>query len=61
MSVIFFASVVRVRDGLPLSASTDFYHAPAFLECRRRLKALAVQLARHPGRGSAESRDFRIQ
>lgn len=60
MSMIFFASVVRVRDGLPLSASTDFYYAPAFLECRRRLKALAVQLARHPGRGSAESRDFCI-
>ncbi|XP_010622793.1 vesicle-trafficking protein SEC22c isoform X1 [Fukomys damarensis] len=60
MSMIFFASVVRVRDGLPLSASTDFYYAPDFLECRRRLKALAVQLARHPGRGSAESRDFCI-
>uniref|UniRef100_A0A0P6K6F5 Vesicle-trafficking protein SEC22c isoform b n=1 Tax=Heterocephalus glaber TaxID=10181 RepID=A0A0P6K6F5_HETGA len=60
MSMIFFASVVRVRDGLPLSASTDFYHAPAFLECRRRLKALALHLARHPGRGSAESWDFRI-
>ncbi|XP_013369033.1 PREDICTED: vesicle-trafficking protein SEC22c isoform X2 [Chinchilla lanigera] len=60
MSMIFFTSVVRVRDGLPLSASTDFYHAPAFLESRRRLKALAVQLAQHPGRGSAESQDFRI-
>ncbi|XP_004640714.1 vesicle-trafficking protein SEC22c [Octodon degus] len=60
MSMIFFTSVVRVRDGLPLSASTDFYHAPAFLESRRRLKALAMQLARHPGRGSAESQDFRI-
>ncbi|XP_052580755.1 vesicle-trafficking protein SEC22c [Peromyscus californicus insignis] len=60
MPMIFFASVVRVRDGLPLSASTDFYHAQEFLECRRQLKALARRLAQYPGRGSAESRDFHI-
>ncbi|XP_038938688.1 vesicle-trafficking protein SEC22c isoform X1 [Rattus norvegicus] len=60
MSMILFASIVRVRDGLPLSASTDFYHAQEFLECRRQLKALAQRLAQHPGRGSAESCDFRI-
>ncbi|KAM5292718.1 vesicle-trafficking protein SEC22c [Ctenodactylus gundi] len=60
MSMIVFASVVRVRDGLPLSASTDFCHSPAFLECRRRLKVLAPQLGRYPGRGSTETRDFRI-
>lgn len=58
--MILFASIVRVRDGLPLSASTDFYHAQEFLECRRQLKALAQRLAQHPGRGSAESCDFRI-
>ncbi|XP_050996271.1 vesicle-trafficking protein SEC22c [Acomys russatus] len=58
MSMILFASIVRVRDGLPLSASTDFYHAQEFLECRRQLKTLALRLAQHPGRGSAESRDF---
>lgn len=58
--MILFASVVRVRDGLPLSASTDFYHAQEFLECRRQLKALARRLAQYPGRGSAESRDFNI-
>ncbi|XP_036048499.1 vesicle-trafficking protein SEC22c isoform X2 [Onychomys torridus] len=60
MPMICFASVVRVRDGLPLSASTDFYHAQEFLECRRQLKALAPRLAQYPGRGSAESRDFHI-
>ncbi|XP_028746278.1 vesicle-trafficking protein SEC22c [Peromyscus leucopus] len=60
MPMIFFASVVRVRDGLPLSASTDFYHAQEFLECRRQLKALARRLAQYPGRGSAESRDLHI-
>lgn len=58
--MIVFASIVRVRDGLPLSASTDFYYAQEFLECRRQLKALAQRLAQHPGRGSAESRDFHI-
>lgn len=58
--MILFASIVRVRDGLPLSASTDFYHAQEFLECRRQLKALAQRLAQHPGRGSAESCDFCI-
>lgn len=60
MSMILYASIVRVRDGLPLSASTDFYHAQEFLECRRQLKTLARRLAQHPGRGCAESCDFRI-
>ncbi|XP_012590781.1 PREDICTED: vesicle-trafficking protein SEC22c [Condylura cristata] len=60
MSMILFACVVRVRDGLPLSASTDFYHAQDFLECRRRLKTLASRLAQYPGRGTAEGLHFRI-
>ncbi|XP_024610331.1 vesicle-trafficking protein SEC22c isoform X2 [Neophocaena asiaeorientalis asiaeorientalis] len=60
MSMILFACVVRVRDGLPLSASTDFYHSQDFLECRRRLKTLALRLAQYPGRGSAEGLDFNI-
>ncbi|XP_058534456.1 vesicle-trafficking protein SEC22c isoform X2 [Ochotona princeps] len=60
MSMIFFATVVRVRDGLPLSASTDFYHTQDFVECRKRLKTLTLRLAQCPGRGSAESCDFRI-
>ncbi|XP_022409516.1 vesicle-trafficking protein SEC22c isoform X2 [Delphinapterus leucas] len=60
MSMILFACVVRVRDGLPLSASTDFYHSQDFLECRRRLKTLALRLAQYPGRGSAEGLDFSI-
>lgn len=60
MSLILFACVVRVRDGLPLSASTDFYHTQEFLETRRRLKTLALRLAQYPGRGSAQGRDFSI-
>ncbi|XP_007517457.1 vesicle-trafficking protein SEC22c isoform X2 [Erinaceus europaeus] len=60
MSMILFACVVRVRDGLPLSASTDFYHTQDFLECRRRLKTLASRLAQYPGRGTAEGLNFII-
>ncbi|XP_058144933.1 vesicle-trafficking protein SEC22c isoform X2 [Dasypus novemcinctus] len=60
MSMILFAWIVRVRDGLPLSASTDFYHTQDFLECRRRLKTLALRLAPYPGRGSAEGRGLTI-
>ena len=59
--MILFACVVRVRDGLPLSASTDFHHTQELLESRRRLKTLAVRLAQYPGRGSARGRDFSIQ
>lgn len=60
MSMILFACVVRVRDGLPFSASTDFYHTQDFLECRRRLKTLASRLAQYPGRGSAQGCDLSI-
>ncbi|KAM4821419.1 vesicle-trafficking protein SEC22c isoform 1-T3 [Thomomys bottae] len=61
MTSILFASVVRVRDGLPLSESTDFYQAPDFLACRRQLRTLASRLSQHPGgRGSAESHHFSI-
>ncbi|XP_036866436.1 vesicle-trafficking protein SEC22c isoform X3 [Manis javanica] len=60
MSMILFACVIRVRDGLPLSASTDFYHTQDFLKCKRRLKTLALQLAQYPGRGSTEGQNFRI-
>ncbi|KAM6104089.1 vesicle-trafficking protein SEC22c isoform 1-T8 [Theristicus caerulescens] len=60
MSMIFFACVVRVRDGLPLSASTDFHFNRDFLECRKRLKALSSILAQYPSRGTAKGRDFSI-
>ncbi|KFV65502.1 Vesicle-trafficking protein SEC22c [Dryobates pubescens] len=60
MSMIFFACVVRVRDGLPLSASTDFHFNQDFLECRRKLKALSSMLAHYPSRGTAKGRDLSI-
>lgn len=58
--MIFFACVVRVRDGLPLSASTDFHFNQDFLECRKKLKALSSVLARYPSRGTAKGRDLSI-
>uniref|UniRef100_A0A8B9EVI4 SEC22 homolog C, vesicle trafficking protein n=1 Tax=Amazona collaria TaxID=241587 RepID=A0A8B9EVI4_9PSIT len=60
MSMIFFACVVRVRDGLPLSASTDFHFNQGFLECRKRLKALSSILAQYPSRGTAKGSDLSI-
>ncbi|XP_062979083.1 vesicle-trafficking protein SEC22c [Elgaria multicarinata webbii] len=60
MSMILFACVVRVRDGLPLSASTDFHLDQDFLECRKRLKALSSILTRYPNRGTAKERDLSI-
>ncbi|XP_061442365.1 vesicle-trafficking protein SEC22c isoform X2 [Rhineura floridana] len=60
MSMILFACVVRVRDGLPLSASTDFHLDQDFLECRKRLKALSSILTQYPERGTAKERDLSI-
>ncbi|XP_074841285.1 vesicle-trafficking protein SEC22c isoform X2 [Carettochelys insculpta] len=60
MSMILFACVVRVRDGLPLSASTDFHLNKDFLECRKRLKALSLILAQYPDRGTATGHGFSI-
>ncbi|XP_069504008.1 vesicle-trafficking protein SEC22c [Ambystoma mexicanum] len=54
MSMILFACVVRVRDGLPLSASTDFHPNKDFAECKKRLKVLSGTLAGVPDRGTAE-------
>ncbi|KAL7977770.1 hypothetical protein Chor_014577 [Crotalus horridus] len=60
MSMILFACVVRVRDGLPLSASSDFHLDPRFLECRKRLKVLSSILTQYPERGTAKERDLSI-
>ncbi|XP_066483035.1 vesicle-trafficking protein SEC22c isoform X2 [Tiliqua scincoides] len=60
MSMILFACVVRVRDGLPLSASTDFHLDQDFLECRKRLKSLSSILLQYPERGTARERDLSI-
>ncbi|XP_029444204.1 vesicle-trafficking protein SEC22c isoform X2 [Rhinatrema bivittatum] len=60
MSVILFACVVRMRDGLPLSASTDFHSNKDFMECRKRLKILSSNLAQCPVRGTAKGCNLNI-
>ncbi|KAM4626089.1 vesicle-trafficking protein SEC22a [Discoglossus pictus] len=50
MSVIYFASVVRVRDGLPLSASTDHEQNMSVQETKKYLKALSRKLEQLPDR-----------
>ncbi|MEE6515103.1 hypothetical protein FKM82_023604 [Ascaphus truei] len=50
MSMIFFASVIRVRDGLPLSASTDHEQNVSVQETKKYLKALSRKLEQLPDR-----------
>ncbi|XP_053324274.1 vesicle-trafficking protein SEC22c [Spea bombifrons] len=53
MPVILYACVVRLQDGLPLSASNDFHANKQILECKKKLKALCPTLSRKPARGTA--------
>ncbi|NWR69221.1 SC22A protein, partial [Centropus unirufus] len=50
MSMILSASVVRVRDGLPLSASTDYEQSTGMQEFRKYFKKLSKKLSRLPDR-----------
>ncbi|XP_075685147.1 vesicle-trafficking protein SEC22a [Rhinoderma darwinii] len=50
MSVILFASVVRARDGLPLSASTDHEQNISVQETKKHLKVLSRKLEQLPDR-----------
>uniref|UniRef100_A0A3B3VUF7 Uncharacterized protein n=1 Tax=Poecilia latipinna TaxID=48699 RepID=A0A3B3VUF7_9TELE len=52
MSMVLFASVVRVADGLPLSASTDCEQEKDLQETKRHLKGLSKKLNQFPDRGS---------
>ncbi|AWP20607.1 putative vesicle-trafficking protein SEC22c [Scophthalmus maximus] len=60
MSLILFAFVVRVRDGLPLSASTDFEHNQELQERKQQLRTISKALARFPDRGSVRGRELNI-
>ncbi|XP_034717567.1 vesicle-trafficking protein SEC22c [Etheostoma cragini] len=60
MSLILFAFVVRVRDGLPLSASTDFEHNRELQERKQQLRALSKALACFPGRGTIKGQELNI-
>ncbi|XP_068602392.1 vesicle-trafficking protein SEC22a [Brachionichthys hirsutus] len=50
MSTVLFASVVRVGDGLPLSASTDYEQDKELQETKRRIKGLSKKLSQFPDR-----------
>ncbi|XP_053326991.1 vesicle-trafficking protein SEC22a [Spea bombifrons] len=52
MSAILFASVVRVRDGLPLSASTDHDQNASVHESKKYAKVISKKLERLPDRCS---------
>uniref|UniRef100_A0A3B4BIJ6 Longin domain-containing protein n=1 Tax=Periophthalmus magnuspinnatus TaxID=409849 RepID=A0A3B4BIJ6_9GOBI len=60
MSMILFAFVVRVRDGLPLSASTDFEHNPELQERKHQLRTISKALDRFPDRGTVKGQQLHI-
>lgn len=60
MSLILFAFVVRVRDGLPLSASTDFEHNRELQERKQQLRTISKTLACFPDRGIVKGRELNI-
>lgn len=60
MSLILFAFVVRVRDGLPLSASTDFEHNRELQERKQQLRTISKALARFPDRGTVKGKELNI-
>lgn len=60
MSLILFAFVVRVRDGLPLSASTDFEHNKELQERKQQLRTISKALNFFPDRGTVKGHDLNI-
>ncbi|XP_062235691.1 vesicle-trafficking protein SEC22c [Platichthys flesus] len=60
MSLILFAFVVRVRDGLPLSASTDFEHNQELQERKQQLRTISKVLGRFPDRGCVKGQELNI-
>ncbi|XP_038646015.1 vesicle-trafficking protein SEC22a isoform X4 [Scyliorhinus canicula] len=60
MSTVLFASVVRVRDGLPLSASTDFEQNKGVQEVKKHLKVLSKKLGHLPDRCTLKGVQYTI-
>ncbi|XP_051567096.1 vesicle-trafficking protein SEC22a isoform X2 [Myxocyprinus asiaticus] len=60
MSMVLFSSVVRVRDGLPLSASTDHEQDKGLQETKKHLKGLSKKLSQFPDRCSLRSGLYNI-
>lgn len=61
MSMVLFASVVRVRDGLPLSASTDYEQDKGLQETRKHLKGLSKKLGHFPDRSFLKTGQYNIK
>lgn len=61
MSMVLFASVVRVEDGLPLSASTDYEQDKDLQETKRHLKGLSKKLSQFPDRCTLKSGAFNVK
>ncbi|CAJ0966507.1 unnamed protein product [Ranitomeya imitator] len=60
LPMILYACIVRLQDGLPLSASTDFHPNKQVLECKKCFGRLCVDLSQRPARGSTRVCDLRI-
>uniref|UniRef100_A0A673T035 Vesicle-trafficking protein SEC22a n=1 Tax=Suricata suricatta TaxID=37032 RepID=A0A673T035_SURSU len=60
MSMVLSASVIRVRDGLPLSASTDYEQGTGVQECRKYFKMLSKKLAQLPDRCTLKTGHYNI-
>ncbi|XP_014882147.1 vesicle-trafficking protein SEC22a-like [Poecilia latipinna] len=60
MSMVLFASVVRVADGLPLSASTDCEQEKDLQETKRHLKGLSKKLNQFPDRCTLKSGPYNV-
>ncbi|XP_029968536.1 vesicle-trafficking protein SEC22a [Salarias fasciatus] len=60
MSMVLFASVVRVGDGLPLSASTDYEQGKELQETKKHLKGLSKKLGQFPDRCTLKDGPFNV-
>lgn len=60
MTLVLFAFVVRVSDGLPLSASTDFEHNAELQERKQQLRTISKSLNLFPERGIVKGHDLHI-
>ncbi|XP_061660630.1 vesicle-trafficking protein SEC22c isoform X2 [Syngnathoides biaculeatus] len=60
MSLILFAFVARLRDGLPLSASTDFEHNRELQERKRQLRTISKTLALFPHRTAVKGQELKF-
>ncbi|KAG7272479.1 hypothetical protein CRUP_009031 [Coryphaenoides rupestris] len=60
MPMILFAFVVRLSDGLPLSASADFAHNRELQERKQQLRKMSKTLGRLPERGTVRGHDLNI-